>query len=314
MMFDKVLTITVNPALDATLWLSALDFDEPVKATRETVCAGGKALNVARVLTSLGIPARLTGLAGQQNILSLEKLLLKDKVDFDLIPVRGAVRENLTLVLPDGRVLKVNRMGSPPERRALSELKSKIRTVLREHTGVLVVFAGSLPPSMTKEDYKEIIRYTQKLGAPVAVDTPFFTQEDYQQIKPFAIKPNLTELKTVLGRSLRGDASVVKAARELSKDVEHVLISLGCKGLVYANREKTVRVCVPQVEVKSTVGAGDTTLAAFLAQLSRKGDPVAAARYAAAAGTASVTLDGTGVITRMMVEKILPEVLEQGNR
>ena len=89
---------------------------------------------------------------------------------------------------------------------------------------------------------------------------------------------------------------------------------MGCKGLVYANREKLVRFSVPQVEVKSTVGAGDTTLAAFLAQLSRKGDPVAAARYATAAGTASVTVDGTGVITRAMVEKILPKVLEQGNK
>ena len=127
-MFDRVLTVTVNPALDATLWVTALDFDEPVDATQETVYAGGKALNVARVLTSLRIPSRAIGLAGQQNILSLEKLLLKDKVDFDLIPVQGSVRENLTIVLPDRRVLKINRSGSPLERSALQELKERIRT------------------------------------------------------------------------------------------------------------------------------------------------------------------------------------------
>ncbi len=310
-MFDRVLTVTVNPALDATLWVTALDFDEPVDATQETVYAGGKALNVARVLTSLRIPSRAIGLAGQQNILSLEKLLLKDKVDFDLIPVQGSVRENLTIVLPDRRVLKINRGGSPLERSALQELKERIRTTLQEYSGVLVVFAGSLPPNMTKEDYKNLILFVKKLGAPVALDTPFFKLEDYREISPFAIKPNGRELNALMGRTLRGDSSVIKAAKQLSGFVEHVLVSLGGKGLVYAREGKAFRVKVPQVEVKSTVGAGDTTLAAFLSRLSKGEDPAAAAKYAAAAGTASVTLDGTGVVTKVMVEKMLAQVVTE---
>ena len=65
------------------------------------------------------------------------------------------------------------------------------------------------------------------------------------------------------------------------------------------------------MEVKSTVGAGDTTLAAFLSRLSKGEDPAAAAKYAAAAGTASVTLDGTGVVTKVMVEKMLAQVVTE---
>ena len=89
----------------------------------------------------------------------------------------------------------------------------------------------------------------------------------------------------------------------------HVLVSLGGKGLLYIGGEGGVRVIPPSVNVRSTIGAGDTTLASFVYALVEGKDPREAAHFAAAAGTASVTLDGTDVVSKEMVEAMLPSMM-----
>ncbi|MDF2567907.1 MAG: 1-phosphofructokinase, partial [Oscillospiraceae bacterium] len=123
--FSKVITVTLNPALDATIWTENLDFNEPVGTLKEEVYAGGKSVNVSRVLTRLGVPNKLVGIVGQENIVVFEKLLLKDKVDFDFIATKGFVRENLTLVFPNENVLKINRQGSDIKLSSLKQLFSR---------------------------------------------------------------------------------------------------------------------------------------------------------------------------------------------
>ena len=108
--------------------------------------------------------------------------------------------------------------------------------------------------------------------------------------------------------------SIVKLARSLTGYVGHVLVSLGAKGMIYAGRESGCRIHTPQVPVHSTVGAGDTALAAFLCAIQEGMAPCDAAAYGTAAGTASVALDGTGVVTREMIEQMLPRLTTKGIR
>lgn len=307
--FDRIIAVSLNPALDVTLWVDTLDFNEPNKTTDEKVYAGGKAVNIARVFASYGAEnACCLGVVGSDNYQTFTQLLRADGVNFDFVQIPGAVRENLTLVIPDKRVLKVNRAGCPVSAKAMHELKDRLLAEIEPLGRCLLIFAGSLPPNITPEAYKAFILSLKRENVEIALDTAVFRLEDMEQLRPFLIKPNLPEFRAMCGTDLRTEQSIIKFAKVLAGYVTHVLVSLGGKGLLYIGEGGGVRLIPTPVEVRSTIGAGDTTLASFLYALGMGQTPQHAAHFAAAAGTASVTLDGTDVVTREMVEQMMPSI------
>ena len=307
--FDRIIAVSLNPALDVTLWVNTLDFNEPNKTTDEKVYAGGKAVNIARVFASYGAEnACCLGVVGSDNYQTFTQLLRADGVNFDFVQIPGAVRENLTLVIPDKRVLKVNRAGCPVSAKAMHELKDRLLAEIEPLGRCLLIFAGSLPPNITPEAYKAFILSLKRENVEIALDTAVFRLEDMEQLRPFLIKPNLPEFRAMCGTDLRTEQSIIKFAKVLAGYVTHVLVSLGGKGLLYIGAGGGVRLIPTPVEVRSTIGAGDTTLASFLYALGLGQTPQHAAHFAAAAGTASVTLDGTDVVNREMVEQMMPSI------
>ncbi len=307
-MFDKIITISINPALDVTLWTETMDFTEPNKTVREEIYPAGKSINVSRVLSSLGTPSVSLGICGEDNSKLFTALLQKDGVCFDFLTVPGCIRENLTLIIPDGRVLKVNRAGFPVPFDAMKQLKSRIDREMDGYKTVLLVFAGSLPPNITPEAYKSYILSFRREGVFLALDTAFFKVRDIQEICPLIIKPNLLEFRQMCGSDLRTEQSVIKSSKALSPYVEHVLVSLGSKGMTYTGKDCRCKVSTPAVRVKSTIGAGDTALAGFIHGLQQGIAPREAAVYAVAAGSASVMLEGTDIVTPEQVQAQLPLV------
>jgi len=307
-LFERIITISLNPALDVTLWIPSMDFNEPNKTMQERTYAGGKSINISRVLTALGEKPLALGVTGADNRRMFTELLDKDRVLYDFVSVPGSIRENLTLVIPDKRVLKVNRAGCPVSREAMDTIKRRVQEETRDGSPVLLVFAGSLPPNITPETYKAFILSLQRENVRVAIDTSVFKVEDLEEIRPFVVKPNLPEFRQMCGSNLPTEQSIIKSAQRMAKFVDHVMVSLGAKGLLYVNQERGLRMMTPPVAVRSTIGAGDTTLAAFIYCIQTGKLPTEAAVYAAAAGTASVSLDGTDIITAQMVQEVLPNV------
>ena len=313
-MFDKIVTISLNPALDVTIWLTTMDFAEPNQAAREEIFAGGKSVNISRVMTSLGMPAKALGLCGKENAGRFLKLLEQDGVSNDFVRLEGSTRENLTIVIPDKRVLKINRAGFPVSIEGMKQLRAKVEEEIQGNGKILLVFAGSLPANLTPESYKAFLLSFRREGVCFALDNSFFHLSDIAEICPFLIKPNLLVFRQMSGSDLRTEQSIVKLARSLTAHVDHVLVSLGAKGMIYAGQDSGCRIYSPQVPVRSTVGAGDTSLAAFLCALQRGMAPCDAAVYGAAAGTASVMLDGTGIVSGKMIDSILPQMTSKGIR
>ena len=211
-------------------------------------------------------------------------------------------------MIPDKRVLKVNRAGCPVSAKAMHELKDRLLAEIEPLGRCLLIFAGSLPPNITPEAYKAFILSLKRENVEIALDTAVFRLEDMEQLRPFLIKPNLPEFRAMCGTDLRTEQSIIKFAKVLAGYVTHVLVSLGGKGLLYIGEGGGVRLIPTPVEVRSTIGAGDTTLASFLYALGLGQTPQQAAHFAAAAGTASVTLDGTDVVNREMVEQMMPSI------
>lgn len=305
-MFDQIITVALNPSLDVTLWIDSVDFNEPVHCLREKIYAGGKAINVSRVLKNLGINATLACITGEQNQKMLTTLLDQDEVDYRLVVTDGIIRENMSILLPDGKMLKINRKGTPAGRDSYRRLLEILDDLVKKNAKTLVLFAGSLPPDFSKDAYRQFILQVKEKGAQIAIDSDVFTAADLKEIRPYLIKPNLLEARALLEIETEDDATVIEKMKQVSSYVEHILLSMGGSGMAYLHKGTAVRLGVPKVAVKSTVGAGDTTLAGFIAAVEQGASALDAAKFACACGTASVTLEGTEAITAPMISPYLP--------
>jgi 1-phosphofructokinase family hexose kinase len=307
-MFQKIITITLNPSLDTTLWVDRFDLAEPVSAIREQVYPGGKAVNVSRVLTALGTKNKAVGFVGAQNAATFIHLLEQENITYHFLSAKGTVRENLSIVLPNGELLKINRTGFLVDQAAIDALQSNIESDISPNEQTLLVFAGSLPKQVTKEQYKALIQNLERDNIKIALDTDIFSEQDIKDLKPFIIKPNEVELSHLANVENMDESFIVEYAKKLSQFATHVLVSRGDKGLLYVGEGQLLQCDVPKVEVKSTVGAGDTTLAGFIHALSQQKDIAYCVQFAAACGTASVLLEGTGVITRESADEMFERI------
>lgn len=310
-MFQKIITITLNPALDATLWVDRFDLAEPVKSFKEKIYPGGKAINVSRVLTSLGIKNKSLGIIGQENSFQLKNLLDEENIEYDYIETNGSIRENLSIVLPEGDLFKINRSGFYVSKEVIDKLCEKIENEILGYNSVLIVFAGSLPKNISSKQYMDLILKFSRKNTKICIDTDVFTIEDLKKIKPFTIKPNLIELSKISNNEFNSIDEVKEYANYMTSFVEHVLVSMGDNGLIYASKGQSIYQSSPKVIVKSTVGAGDTTLAGFLAYISKDKSIEECVLFASACGTASVLLDGTDVITKQNVYDILKMIQQK---
>lgn len=284
-----IVTVTANPSLDRTLEVEALSRGKVVRATAARLHPGGKGVNVARALVANGVPARAVLPAGGPEGERLLSLLEGLGLDVEAVAIGGAVRENVTVVEPDGTVTKLN---APGPRLSASEVDALLETTLRaSHGAEWVALCGTLPPGVPDDLYARLVGELRTAGVRVAVDSSGPALAAALEARPDLVKPNRRELGEVVGRSLRTIPDVLRATREvLRRGVGQVLVSLGDAGAVCAADRVAIRASTPPVVARSTVGAGDAALAGFLAQ---DGVLPGALRAAVAWGAAAVALPGT---------------------
>jgi 1-phosphofructokinase family hexose kinase len=302
----SIITVTLNPSIDVTLWTDGLDIDNVNRVVRENREAGGKGINVSRVAKSFGAPTICISVAGRENCREFSDLLDSERLEYRLIEIEDAIRENLT-IRHGGYTLKINRKGPAAPPTVIDELCSLIQSCIRP--GDIAVFAGSIPENIPVEDYIKLILQVKDLGALIAIDSDFLGLEHYARLSPWLIKPNIHELRRIVEPGGESVDDIANAAYELCKNgVENVLVSLGANGLIYLSERTAIRASVPKVEVKSTVGAGDSALAGFAVAFLDNKDIMECVRLAAACGTACVMREGTGLASPELAQKIISKV------
>ncbi len=305
-MSRSIISITLNPSIDVTIWTDGLHGDEVNRVTQETREVGGKGINVSRVANSFGQQTLCIGVAGKENYREFADHLEQENLRYEFIKIQGSVRENLT-IRNGTQTIKINRKGPTISAMIIGALMAFIQSRVRP--GDVVVFAGSLPENVDIKDYVELIIAVKNVGAIIAIDSDALTAEDYRAVKPWVIKPNLHELHRMV--KLNGDSidDIVEAGNFLhGVGVENVLISLGGDGMVHVSDEGVLRAGVPKVEVKSTVGAGDSSLAGYIVGFIKGNSTEDCVRLAAACGTSSVMLDGTRLTTRDAANEIANKI------
>ncbi|MFT4212377.1 MAG: 1-phosphofructokinase family hexose kinase [Microbacterium sp.] len=293
-----IVTLTANPSLDRAVTLAApLRPGEVQTAVSSREDAGGKGINVARVVARAGAPAVAVLPLAEDD--PYAAVLTGAGVPLRPVPVRGHARSNVTIVDPTGETTKLNLLGAEltaPERRAL------IAEVVAASAGARwLVLAGSLPPGAGDGFYVDVIRAVRaEAGAPlIAVDTsgaPLAAA--VADGAPDLIKPNEDELAELAGTTIPADADLVAAVLPLARELVPsragaALVTLGGDGAVLVTSDGAWAGRPPAIRLVSTVGAGDSSLAGYLLADLDGAAPDARLRNSIRYGAAAASLPGT---------------------
>jgi 1-phosphofructokinase len=259
----RVLTVTLNPALDITVQLPSLRLGEVNRSESLQVHAAGKGLNVAQVLADLGHQLTVTGFLGEGNLQAFEQLFAARGFADEFVRVAGETRSNIKLAEADGQVTDINGPGLVVGDAHRSELLERIKRLAPAHE--LVVVAGSLPRGDNSEWFVELLQALKGLGARVALDTSGPALCAGLATAPWLIKPNEEELAEARGIDFVEPVALAREAWRLQVEgIEHVVVSQGAEGVSWFASGAGLHAHPPKVRVVSTVGAGDSLLAGML--------------------------------------------------
>ncbi|SEB58484.1 1-phosphofructokinase family hexose kinase [Arthrobacter woluwensis] len=266
-----ILTVTPNPAIDWTVTTDSFAFDAVNVATESTREASGKGINVSVALRRNGVPTQALFPAGGGTGVFMREQLAGMGVDAVVVPSGAEVRTNITLRVPGHAGTKINEPGAPLGEDLAQRLIDAVRVALSEaltaSDGVTTLaLCGSLPPGAPEGFHPALVRLGRELGAAVVVDASGEVLSRALAAGPGLVKPNVHELAAETGRELGTVGDVVDAAREvLTRGAGAVLASLGADGMVYVDAGHALHGWARDVRVLNTVGAGDASLAGFLA-------------------------------------------------
>ncbi|WP_312726321.1 1-phosphofructokinase [Stutzerimonas kunmingensis] len=259
----RVLTVTLNPALDLTVQLSALRLGQVNRSESLQVHAAGKGLNVAQVLADLGHQLTVTGFLGEGNPQAFEQLFAARGFADEFVRVPGDTRSNIKLAEADGQVTDINGPGLTVSEAHCTELLTRLERLAPAHD--LVVVAGSLPRGIDSQWFVQLLQTLKRLGVRVALDTSGDALRKGLAASPWLIKPNEEELAEARGVELTESAALTAEARRLQAEgIEHVVVSQGADGVSWFSSGAALHANPPRVRVVSTVGAGDSLLAGML--------------------------------------------------
>jgi len=300
-----IYTITLNPALDRTIWLDELKQDDTNRILKEEKYAGGKGIDVSRVLINFGVPNVALGFVGGFAGLEIEGLLINEGVNFDFIRISEETRTNIIINTNNNQII-ISAKGPNISPFELTKLMDKINNL---DNPSYVVISGSLPEGLKPAVYSKIIDIAKSRSATVVLDTDGEALKFNISHKPHIIKPNRHELSRVIGRSLESVEDVVIAAKEVNRmGIEIVLVSMGKDGIVYVSQNKVMHATPPTVKVINTIGAGDSSVAGFIYAKHMGFSEEDALKYAVAAGTATTLKPGTALATLEDALKIVEQV------
>nr|NLI48887.1 1-phosphofructokinase [Propionibacterium sp.] len=308
-MTGTVVTFTANPSIDRTIALEGpLERGEVQRAASVTEQAAGKGVNVAKVTSAAGVESRIVLPFADDRYLTMLSEAIADRTNVTVSHpghVRHRPRTNTTITEPDGTTTKINEPGPTLSDGDLAAAAAKL---LEGSAGAdWVVLSGSLPPGAPEDWYVTLTRAAKAAGHKVAIDTSDAALDAVLAALPGVpfdlIKPNSDELAQLTG----GDAAafeasakagdldaIVAATRTLAeRGIANVLVTLGGAGAVLVNAAGAWYSTAPDVEVKSTVGAGDSSVAGFIIAEVNGEAPGACLASAVAYGSGAAGLPGT---------------------
>lgn len=301
-----IYTVTLNPALDYYCTVETLNLRETNRCITESLIGGGKGINVSLMLAQLGVPTTALGFAAGFTGEELIRQLQDQSVNDDFIRcAQGQTRINVKI--NSGVETEIN--GRGPEVSA-AEREALLDRIRRIQPGDTLVLSGNVPPTLPESIYEQILAELPASSIRVVVDAEGALLRDALRFHPFLIKPNLAELHQLVANPQAPVSDQIQELRQ--QGAGHILVSMGAEGSVLFTAEGGVYRQRPLPgQTVSTVGAGDSMVAGFLASLENPASTLEdSLRWAAACGTA--TAFSRGIARREQVEALLDQIQIEG--
>ena len=299
----KIYTLTLNPAYDVHAFAKSLRLNCENLAEIESREAGGKGVNISRALCNGQIPNTAIIVLGKENGDEFKNAI--SEMNCVLLEKEGRIRENLTFHHENGSETRISFSGFSVDDGILGEVIDNI--VIEDDT--IVTFTGRIPAGVNKDQAKNFLRILQSKGARIVLDSKSFTIDDIFEIQPWLIKPNQEEISEYLCCEIKTLSQVLeKAAIFTEHGIANTMVTLGEKGAALMTKDKTYIATCPNISAISTIGAGDSTIAGFLAgAYAGEGDEVCL-KTAVSYGTAACLTAGTLPPQKEDIEKIYAQI------
>lgn len=304
----RIATVTLNPAFDLVGRLARIEIGEVNSVETLGIYPAGKGINVAKVLSDLGVALTVTGFLGEDNQGDFVQAFQQNGLNDEFYRINGKTRINVKITETEADVTDLNFLGFEV---CTNDWRKFIALSQRWHDQFdLVAVCGSLPRGVSPEQFADWLKSLQLQGLKVVLDSSNAALTYGLQAKPWLVKPNRRELEVWVNRPLNQLDEIIVAAQQLHESgIENVVISMGEKGSIWLNSEGVLQAQPPRCEnVVSTVGAGDSMVAGLIFGLSQGWSKAETLKLASATSALAVSQSNVGISDRNELEQILQQV------
>lgn len=303
-----ITTVTLNPAIDRSYIINNFKPNNNYRIDDVTVTVGGKGINVARTVSALGEKLNATGFLGGITADYIKKQLNDLGIATSFVKINDESRNFTAIIDPINRTeTTVNEVGPFVSKTELTKFIKEYIKILKYSK--IIIASGSVPKGVPKTIYRDMVKIAKDNNVLPIIDASGKFLEEAIKAKPYMIKPNLKELRELVGYELNNEYEIIHESKYICKQgVGLVVISLGSKGAIFTTREKVIKVEAPNIKAVNTVGSGDALVAGFAVALVNKFDLDNAFRYGIACGAANTLEKGIANIKKETVERLFSQV------
>lgn len=304
----RIITLTLNPALDKSIAVPQLVPEKKLRATDLKVEPGGGGINVSRAIHKLGGASEAIYLSGGYTGKQFEALMANEHIVSVALPMQGATRENF--VVMDASANLQYRFGMPGPELSEQEWQQALEFIQKQNEVAYIVASGSLPPGVPTDFFGRLAVIAKQQNAKLIVDTSGEALQYAVKEGLYLIKPNLGELSNLYGKEKLAKEEILNAARSIiiNGGCEVMVVSMGAEGAMLITVDKQWQVKPPDVTIHSTVGAGDSMVGAMVLALAKDWEMEAVLRYGVAAGTAATLNSGTELCKKEDTNRLFAEM------
>ena len=303
-----IITVTLNPAIDKTVEINDFKIGNVNRIASTRVDVGGKGINVSKVIKELKSKSLALGFLGGNSGNQIKNYLNDSNIKNDFLSVKGETRTNLKIIDKVNKThTDINENGPSVTLENINNIKEKIIGYCENKP--LVILSGSIPSGANSNIYGEIIKDIKNNGGKVILDADGDMLMQGIKAGPYIVKPNVCELEKAFGIKIDNEEKVIETAKKILKyGVEFVVISQGSEGSLVISCNKIAKVIGLKVEVKSTVGAGDSMVAAMAVGIENNYNFEETMKLACATSAANVMTEGTQTGRLIDIEELKKQV------
>lgn len=310
-MTESILAITLNPSVDISYPLDHLAIDTVNRVSNVSKTAGGKGLNVARVLHEMGTPVINSGILGGTIGRFIQNQLTANGIKHDFMTIDQESRNCIAILHDDSQQTEILEAGPTLGAQEAADYEAHFKAQLTDVK--LITISGSLPKGLAVDTYARLIEIADEKGIPVILDSSGESLKAALngQVKPYLIKPNQEEIAQLIGKEVTDLTQLQTALTQeaIFKGVDWIVVSLGADGAFVKHDADFYQVTIPKINVVNPVGSGDSTVAGLASAIFNAGNVDRIMKTAMTTGMLNTMEQQTGHVNMTLFDQYYNKVV-----